>query len=331
MATLKEIADKTSTSITTVSRVLNYDKTLSVSNKIRKLIIETASEMNYRTPRNRTKIKSNRKLRIGIVHWYNINEEIDDPYYIQIRRGIEKLASKSNLETILIYKKGDSFTFKECGKIDGLICVGKFSKAQVIQFRRVTTSLVFVDSSPDIDAYDSIIIDFSKAVQGLLQELLMEGYNKIGYIGGVEYVSKTIKLGERRELVFREFLFERNKLDTRFIHVGSFTTESGYKLMQDALSKSEHAEAYFCANDSIALGAMKAIHEKGLNIPSDVAIIGFNDNPNSEFMFPALSTVRVHTEFMGEQALLSVCEKIEGRSIPIKKVIPTLLVKRDTF
>jgi len=331
MATLKQIAMKTNTSITTVSRVLNYDKTLSVSDQIRKKIIETASEMNYRTPRNRTKIKSNKKLRIGIVHWYSIHEEIDDPYYIQIRRGIEKLATKSSLETVLIYKTGDSFTFKDCGKIDGLICVGKFSKLQINQFNRVTTSLVFVDSSPDVDTYDSIVIDFSKAVRGLLQELLMEGYNKIGYIGGVEYVSKTIKLGERRELVFREFLFERNKLDTRFIHVGSFTTESGYKLMQEALSKPNHAEAYFCANDSIALGAIRAVHEKGLNIPKDIAIIGFNDNPNSEFTFPALSTVRVHTEFMGEQALLSVCEKTEGRTIPIKKVIPTKLVKRDTF
>ena len=331
MATLKQIALKANTSITTVSRVLNYDKTLSVSDQIRKKIFDTASEMNYRTPRNRAKIKSKKKLKIGIVHWYNIHMEIDDPYYIQIRRGIEKLASKSSIETILIYKTSDSFTFKDCGKIDGLICIGKFSKAQINQFHRVTNSLVFVDSSPDANIYDSIVIDYSKAINELLQELLMQGYNKIGYIGGVEIVSKNIKLGERRELVFRNFLFERNKLDARFIHVGSFTTESGYKLMQEALSKSEHAEAYFCANDSIALGAIRAIHEKGLEIPKDIAIIGFNDSPNSEFVFPALSTVRVHTEFMGEQALLSVNEKIEGRSISIKKVIPTKLVKRSTF
>lgn len=331
MATLKEIAKKTNTSITTVSRVLNYDKTLSVSEEIRRKIIETASEMNYRTPRNRTKIKSSKKMRIGIVHWYNIHEEIDDPYYMQIRRGIEKLAAKSSIETTLIYKKGDNFNFKDSGRIDGLICIGKFSKAQINQFKRVTTSLVFVDSSPDIDVFDSIVIDFTKAVKELLQHLLMEGYNKIGYLGGVEYVSTTIKLGERRELVFRDFLFERNKLDTRFIHVGSFSTESGYQMMSEALSKSEHADAYFCANDSIALGAIRAIHEKGLKIPGDIAIVGFNDNPNSEYTYPPLSTVRVHTEFMGEQALVSLSEKIDGRSIPIKKVIPTKLVKRDTF
>lgn len=331
MATLKEIAKKTNTSITTVSRVLNYDKTLSVSEDIRRKIIETASEMNYRTPRNRTKIKSSKKMRIGIVHWYNIHEEIDDPYYIQIRRGIEKLAVKSSIETTLIYKKGDNYNFKDCGRIDGLICIGKFSRIQINQFKKVTSSLVFVDSSPDTDTYDSVVIDFTKAVKELLQELLMEGYDKIGYLGGVEYVSNSIKLGERRELVFRDFLFERNKLETRFIHVGSFSTESGYQMMTEALSKNEYARAYFCANDSIALGAIRAIHEKGLKIPGEIALVGFNDNPNSEYTYPPLSTVRVHTEFMGEQALLSLSEKIDGRSIPLKKVVPTKLVKRSTF
>lgn len=331
MATLKEIAKRTNTSITTVSRVLNYDKTLSVSDEIRRKVIETAAELNYRTPRNRTKIKSTKKMRIGIVHWYNIHEEMDDPYYMQIRRGIEKLALKSSIETIVIYKNGDVYNFKDCGKLDGLICIGKFSKAQINQFHRVTTSIVFVDSSPDSDIFDSVIIDFTKAVNELLHELLMEGYETIGYLGGIEYVSGTIKLGERRELVFRDFLFERNKLNTQFVHVGSFSTESGYHMMLEALSKPTHAKAYFCANDSIALGAIRAIHEKGLRIPEDIGIVGFNDNPNSEYTYPPLSTVRVHTEFMGEQALVSLSERIDGRTIPIKKIIPTNLVKRKSF
>jgi len=331
MATLKQIAEKAKTSITTVSRVLNNDKTLSVSDEMKRKIIETASELNYRTPRNRTKIKSTKKIKIGIVHWYDMKDEMDDPYYMQIRRGIEKLAQKSQIDTVIIYKENDSFNFKHAGKIDGLICVGKFSKAQIKLFEKVTTSIVFVDSSPDEDKYDSVVLDFNSAVKNLLTTLLKEGYSKIGYIGGVEYISKHIKLGERRELVFRDFLFQRNKLNTKYIHVGSFSVESGYRLMKDALSKKDYAEVYFCANDSIALGALRAIHEQGLKIPEEIAIAGFNDSPNSEYTYPPLSTVRVHTEFMGEQALQSLCEHIEGRNIPIRKIIPTKLVKRDSF
>lgn len=331
MATLKEIASKVGVSITTVSRVLNYDKTLSVSEDLRKTIIETASEMNYRTPRNRTKIQSNKKLKIGIVHWYDVHQEVDDPYYIQIRRGIEKLAIKSSIDTLLIYKRNDKYDLSSISNIDGLICVGKFSSAQINQFNKLTKSLVFVDFSPDEEKYDSVVLDFTSAVKTVLDTLLKEGYSKIGYLGGVEYIGKNLKLGERRETVFRDYLFQQGKLNAKYIHIESFTTESGYKMMKHALSRKDKAEVYFCANDLIAIGAMRAIYEQGLSIPKDIALIGFNDNPQSEYTYPPLSTVRVFTEFMGEQALLSVCERIEGRKIPIRKVIPTKIVKRKSF
>ena len=331
MATLKEIARLTDTSITTVSRVLNYDKTLSVGDEIRRKIIETAADLNYKTPRNRSTIKHTKKLRIGIVYWYDQKEEMDDPYYMQIRRGVEKLASKSQIETITLYKENNEYDFENAGKIDGLICIGKFSDTQIKQFEKATHSIVFVDSSPKEEQHDSIVLDFNKAVKDLLTTLLKEGYSKIGYIGGVEFVSKHIKLGERRELVFRDFLYQRNKLETKYIHIGSFDTESGYNLMKQALTKKDHAEVYFCANDSIAFGALRAIHEKGIKIPEDIALVGFNDNPNSAYTYPPLSTVRVYTEFMGEQALESVVSRIDGRPVAVKKIIPTILVKRKSF
>ena len=165
----------------------------------------------------------------------------------------------------------------------------------------------------------------------VLKTLLQKGYTKIGYLGGVEYINKHTKLGERRELVFRDFLYQRNKLDTKYIHIGTFSVESGYDLMKLALSKKDYAEVYFCANDSIAFGALRAIHEKGLKIPEEIAIFGFNDSPNSAYTYPPLSTVHVHTEFMGEQALYSLIERLEGRTIALKKIVPTNIVKRMSF
>ncbi|QMS84355.1 LacI family DNA-binding transcriptional regulator [Candidatus Xianfuyuplasma coldseepsis] len=331
MATMKDIARQAETSITTVSRVLNYDKSLSISDDLRRKIFEVAQKLHYKTPRNRSKVTVKKKLRIGIIMWYDVQEEIDDPYYMQIRRGIEQLAMKSEIETVLLYRNQDEYRIQTLGKVDGLICVGKFSSAQIEQFNRLTNHLVFVDSSPEEELYDSIVIDFHSAVREVLQLLLQEGYNKIGYLGGVEYVSKHIRLGERRELVFRDFLYQRNKLHTKYIHVGSFSVESGYQLMKDALGKKDHADAYFCANDSIAFGAMRAIREAGLDIPGDIALVGFNDHPNSAYTFPPLTTVRVFTEFMGEQALLSMIEQTNGRHIALKKIIPTTLVKRDSI
>ncbi len=106
MATLKEIAKKIDVSITTVSRVLNNDTSLSVSDDIRKKIIKTANKMDYKTPRNRVRLKSSNRLKIALVHWYNIEEEIDDPYYMQLRRGIEQLSIKVDWEESLLPNGG---------------------------------------------------------------------------------------------------------------------------------------------------------------------------------------------------------------------------------
>ena len=331
MATLKEIAKKIDVSITTVSRVLNNDTSLSVSEDIRKKIISTAIKMDYKTPRNRVRLKSSNKLTIAIVHWYNIHEEIDDPYYMQIRRGIEQVSIKSNINTVLIYKNNGEYDLNTIAGVNGMICIGKFSRTQISSFESVTNNIVFVDSSPNEDVFDSVVIDFNTAVRDVLQTIIKKGYKKIGYIGGIEHVSSSVKLGEKRELVFRDYLYQKGLINTNFIHVGKFSSESGYKLMKEALKAKTKAEVYFCANDVIAIGALRAIHEKGLKVPEDIGLFGFNDNHTSKYTYPPLSTVHVYTEFMGEQALNSVLEKIDGRIIPIKKVIPTKIVNRATL
>ena len=129
---------------------------------------------------------------------------------------------------------------------------------------------------------------------------------KIGYIGGVEYVNKEIFLGERRERYFKKYLKAMGKLDASFLHLGGFTFNSGYSTMNKILKGKKRAEVYVCANDSIALGALKAIRENGLKVPDDIGIMGFNDIPTAQTSSPPLSSMHVNTEFMGEQALNSV-------------------------
>ena len=328
MATLKQIAEKTNVSITTVSRVLNNDKTLSVGDEIRKNIIKTARDMQYKTPRNRTRLKSSKELHIGVVLWYDVKQEMEDPYYMQIRMGIERLAQQSNIKVSVLYKENDTYTFKE-EHFDGLILVGKFSKKSISYFESISTSLVFVDSSPQKNKYDSVVIDFEQSVKSIVDYLINHGYTSIGYIGGVEEVDGNVFLGERREMVFREYLKQKNILQEEHIHIGRFTSESGYTLMKQALDN-DIAEVYFCGNDHIATGALRAMLETGLTVPRDVGVFGFNNGPQSEYTFPPLSTMNVPTEHMGQQALISCIELIEGRVLNIKKVVPTNIVERQS-
>lgn len=105
MATLKQIAEQTNVSITTVSRVLNEDLGLNVSDTVRKKILKAASDLNYRPPRKRLKFKPRKDVNIALVYWYDVKKEIDDPYYKQIRKGIEDYAATANINIHIVYKK----------------------------------------------------------------------------------------------------------------------------------------------------------------------------------------------------------------------------------
>jgi LacI family transcriptional regulator len=329
MPTLKDIASRCDTSISTVSRVLNYDQSLSVSDQLKRAIFETAAELNYQPPRQRK--KTDKQLHIGIIQWYDNLQEIDDPYYLDIRKGIEQHAAKKGVKTTLIYKTEGSFNLDQLVEIDGLICVGKFSDKQVQKFTKITENIVFVDSSPDVSRFDSVVIDFKKAVSEIADVVVASGHTNIGYIGGTEEVDHALYLGERREIVFKERLKTHKRFNPTHFHSGSFSLDSGYEIMREILQSQDFASVYFCANDSIAMGALRAIHERGLSIPNDIAIIGFNDSSMSAYMSPPLTTVKVYTMLLGEEALESILERIKRRLIPIRKIVPTTLIYRTSF
>jgi LacI family transcriptional regulator len=331
MATLKDIASKVDVSITTVSRVLNNDPTLNVSDDIRAKVLDTARSLQYRTPRNRVRLKSAQEISIAVVLWYDMSQELADPYYMQMRRGIEQLCMKSNIKPYIIYNTSDGYDKDAFKNVSGIIAIGKFSQSQINLFVSISKNLVFVDSSPDTNQFDSVVLDFQKAVEDVLEDLLNRGYDQIGYLGGIEYLEHNIKLGERRELVFRSYLMDKNNLNEAYIEVGSFTSQSGYEMMQSQIQKDSLAQVYFCANDAICLGALKALHEANIKVPDQVGLIGFNNSPTSEYTFPPLSSVDVSTEFMGQQAVVSLLEQLEGRELPIKKVVPTTIIHRKSL
>lgn len=329
MPTLKDIATRCATSITTVSRVLNFDKTLSVSDVLKRQIFEVAAELNYQSPRQKKEAKKTHH--IGIIHWYDNVQEIDDPYYLDIRKGIEQYSSKQEIKTTLLYKQGDRFQLDLLKEVDGIICIGKFSKKQIEKFTKITENIVFVDSSPDVDRFDSVVIDFRKAVSDIVDEILKSGKKTIGYIGGAEEVDHERYLGERRELEFRGLLKLNQLYQPNHFHIGSFTLDSGYTIMKEIIQSGKIAQVYFCANDAIAIGALRSCHEEGLKIPEDVSLIGFNDSSMSAYMTPPLTTVKVFTMLLGEEAVESVMQRINRRMIPIRKIIPTKFIYRGSF
>ncbi|MGM0379349.1 MAG: LacI family DNA-binding transcriptional regulator, partial [Bacillota bacterium] len=329
MATLKDIAKLANVSSSTVSRVLNYDSSLHVSEETRKKIFKAAEKLNYKKIKNKKIVnnKKNNDFKFAISQWYSQNEEIADPYYLSIRVGVEKACNKKEIETVTFFKKD----IKNLEDIDGIIAIGKYSKNEISSLRKISPNIIFVDYSPDENLYDSVVIDFEKSVKEILDYFIDNNHKKIGYIGGQEYIGeKKVKLKDPREIIFKKYLKQKKIYNPNLVKTDSFSVKSGYKLTKKLL-QNEKLSALFVASDSMAVGAMRAIKEKSLKIPDDISIIGFDDIPTAEYLTPTLSTVCVYTEHMGKTAVQKLINKLEnGTKIPEKTIVPTKLILRES-
>jgi LacI family transcriptional regulator len=327
MATIKDIAEKAGVSIATVSRVLNYDSTLSVSDETKKKIFEAAEALSYK----KKAARKSETAKIALIHWYTEKEELDDLYYMSIRLGVENRCQHHDIQVTKYFQNNLEEMKQE--DIQGIVAVGKFSSKQVKDLLAITQNIVFVDSSPEEDHFDSVVIDFEKATNKVLGRFLEKGHTSIGYIGGREvFKDQTAEIEDKRELTFKQYMAQHNLLNEAFIYVGEFSVQSGYDLMVQAIKEhgSQLPTAFFAANDSIAVGCLRALLEAGIAVPERVNIIGVNDISISKYVYPALSTIRVYTELMGETAVDTLLERISGRVIAKKVYISTKLVNRKS-
>lgn len=333
MATIKDIAKAAGVSISTVSRILNLDKTLNVSEETRKKVLGIAEEMNYVTIKERkNKLKN---YTIGIVCSFTETKELNDPYFLSIRMAIEKKCTDENIGFKSLYfskiLKDDTYNYKE---LDGIIAIGIFEKNEVLKLKELSPNIIFIDSSPEEWEFDSIVVDLKYGAKKALDHLYYLGHRDIGYIGAkvIPHSSdKGIELINYREVTYKNFMTDINNLRSEWIFKGNFTPEDGYNLMKEALKLEKIPSAFFIASDPMAIGAYKAIQEEGYNIPNDISIVGFDDIATAQYLTPSLTTVKVFTDYMGETALDTLMERIKEERILSKKIVlPVKLIIRDS-
>jgi len=331
MATIRDIAKLAGVSSVTVSRVLNRDSSLSVSDETRQRIISIAEELDYKTPRNRKAQESREErgdlsnIKIGIVIFLTEHQEEVDAYFLSIRHGIEKecLALGIN-STNIIRKSMHSNPEMTFGDEDGLIFIDR-SFDFTVEHAKQVKNVVFIDYSPDVESFDSVVIDFERVTRLVLDHLLALGHTKIGYIGGFRTYGK-----DQREYQFERLMKEKGLYNPENVFVGGWETPEGYRLMIEAIAKGDLPTAFFMASDSLAIGAIHALKEAGMRVPEDVAIVGFNDIDIAKFMSPPLTTIRVQPEMMGRMAVKLLVDQIKGREIPVQVTVPSQLIVRSS-
>ncbi|WP_411167671.1 LacI family DNA-binding transcriptional regulator [Clostridium sp. MB05] len=333
MATIKDIASEASVSISTVSRILNFDKTLNVSEETRKRVLSIAEEMNYVTIKERkNKLK---KYTVGIICSFTETKELNDPYFLSIRMAIEKKCVEENIDFKSLYLTkiltDDNSNYKE---LDGIIAIGIFENNEIQRLKEISPNIVFIDSSPEEWEFDSIVVDLKYGARKALEYLHRLGHKDIGYIGAKVVPhnnTESIELINYREATYKDFMLEIDNFKEEWIFKGNFTPEDGYNLMNKALKLTKVPSAFFIASDPMAIGAYKAIQENGYKIPEDISIVGFDDIATAQYLSPSLTTVKVFTDFMGETALDTLMERIKNDRVLSKKIVlPVKLIIRDS-
>lgn len=327
MATIKDIAEKAGVSPATVSRVLNYDASLSVADETKKKVFEAAEELSYR------KRSANKYVgkKLAVVHWYTEKEELNDLYYLSIRLGIEQRCKELDIKPEIYFF--DNLHDINPNEMEGIIAVGKFSSSQIKELTEINPKVIFVDYSPDEGKYDAVVIDFERATEKIIDYFIQTNHEEIGFIGGRELLKGDKEtLVDLREKTFKSYLNEKGLYDDRFVYVGSFSVEDGYNLMQRAIEElgDNLPTAFFTSSDVLAIGSLRALHEANIAVPDRVSVIGINDMSVSKYVYPSLSTVKVYTEIMGETAVDTLIERLEGRKIAKKIFISTKLVIRKS-
>jgi len=297
--TMKDIARKAGVSKSTVSRALNNDPR--INEKTRDKILKIAREMNYR-PHHMARALAKKRTNIIGVLIPKAPRSVSDPFFLEFLGGIGEETSKKGFSLILpIFERGAQKKFKEFisqNNVDGIILTEpevndkriKYLESENIPFvfsgnPRLDKDVFWVDADNEKGAY--------KAVAYLIEK----GHRKIATIAG----NNNLVAGVSRLEGYKKALQDAGiEVDKGLISYGDFQEHGGYEAVIKLLEKKKEFTAIFSANDFMAIGAMKALKEKGYSIPGDVAVMGFDGTFLSGHVEPPLSTVQLPIKDLGK-------------------------------
>ena len=318
MTTQKDIAKKLNLSISTVSRVLSHDKTLTVLPETRRQILDVAKALGYISK----SAKTTKKL-IGLISALDAETTEKNPLFQNVKRGIDRYGNTFGVFSATLFKTAGTYDFSAVGPMDGIIAIGRFSTNDITVFNRLNRPIVFVGSSPDVLKYDAIIVDTSRVIHQAVEWLIDKNYQPIGYIG---ISNPKHHLIDKKTHLIRQALLERNMLDTSHIH-----TLTDYDPLDLNPFNKRLARAYICETDGIALKLMRLLQENHTKIPETVAIMSLEESTASTYAYPSLTTTQIPYEAMGTEALEVLVQKMHRPNrIPVKRILPTRLIKRQS-
>lgn len=298
MATIKEIAEIVGVSSAAVSRVLNYDEGISVSEETREAIFATAEKIGYKKKVIYPKIEN-----VALLYFTDNEDELEDVFYRGVREEVIKQAKKMNIR-LQIYDRRDGMSVIP-RDLNAFIAVGWLTRKEINQLYKICPRGVFIGTSPDEKLFDAVRPNMDSFVTQMVDYFVEKGHKKIGFIGGSDRNTDTGKPSmDIREWSFRQSVAYYHCLEEEYILISEkFTVDEGYRMGKELLKKSSLPTALCIASDTLAVGVLQALNEKGIQVPEQMALFSINDVNIAKYLSPPLTTIHIDIPCICETAL----------------------------
>jgi len=343
---LKDVADASGVSVSTVSRVINGDRERPASSETIDKIWSAVKDLGYvpnKSAKSLVKGDEDEGIvagRIGCIYTsiYDLN---NDPFFSCIGLGIQREMSHQNYNiaytvsaALMDYKELYSYILHH--PVDGVIVLGRFEDDIIQMLKNHFKHMVYAGINSVDAGFDEVVCEGYDSAKAAIEHLMERGHTRIGYVGYIpDSTSGDRYMNEHRYTAYCDIMgkFDLDIKPTYTLHTNLKTTTSYENMMAylDKVTQEDLPTAFFCANDAAAFGVMKALQEKGFHIPKDIAVIGLDNVEMASFVTPKLSSISIPRRELGSRAVKILIEQIETkRDYPVKVNLPFELIIRES-
>jgi LacI family transcriptional regulator len=325
-ATLRMVAREAGVSASTVSRIING--TVNVSHGLKHAVEAAIVKFDFRPNAAARGLALGKTSTIGVVA-----QAIDSPFYGEGLRGIEAFLRPRGYVPLFMSGNWHEADEERCVRefiargVDGIIVfAGRLSDAKLKSYAK-EVAVVVTGRSLRAPGLFSLQIDDGHGAILAVRHLIEIGHRKIAFITGSENHPDAI---ERLEGYKKALAGAGIDFDPRLVAVGDWHEEGGLRATIELLNSPSKFTALFCVNDQTAYGACLALYRKGLSVPGDVSVIGFDDLPSSAYRLPPLTSVRQAIGELGDRSAQAILQLIDGNRPRLAPPPVELVIREST-
>jgi DNA-binding LacI/PurR family transcriptional regulator len=318
MATIKDVAKRAGVSPATVSRVVNGQPY--VADDMRKRVQSAIQALDYHPNRVAQRLRAEKSHLVGVIL-----SDIKNPFYTLALGGLEQVLSQQSLSVLICNsnlsqdRENDFISLMLSEGVAGLIISPVQEKSQALaDAAQDGLPIVVIDRRMSKPKVDVVLADNQHGAYVAIRRFIELGHRRIGILNGPQHLTS----GRERYAGFLQAMDEAGlPVDADLVKFGDYQLEKGYSLTRELLEGVQLPIALFVANNLMTIGALNAIHELGYKIPSEVAVIGFDDLPWAMSLNPPLTTIAQPTLDIGVNAAELLLNRLANPQRPARTVV----------